>query len=77
MSEHGEVILFVTRASFAQHLANLEAEGENSDSEDDETDAGPAVVPVQEGAQMDRDAAVEANDDEEATEPTVRHFLVS
>ncbi|KAF7343679.1 p-loop containing nucleoside triphosphate hydrolase protein [Mycena sanguinolenta] len=61
INERGEVILFITRAAYAQHLANVEAEGEN----DSDEDGGPALeVPeVVEGEQMDRDAAVEEPDD--------------
>ncbi|KAF7373969.1 p-loop containing nucleoside triphosphate hydrolase protein [Mycena sanguinolenta] len=64
MSENGEVILFITRAAYAQHLANLEAEGEDGDDDSDPA-LGPDVPEVVEGEQMDRDAAVEEPDDGE------------
>jgi superfamily II DNA/RNA helicase len=66
MSDRGEVILFVTRASYAQHLANLEAEGEGSDAESDagEPDDAPEVQAA-EGEQMDREAAVEVADEDD------------
>jgi hypothetical protein len=69
MSDRGEVILFVTRASYAQHLANLEAEGEGSNAESDpgEPDDTPEVQ-VAEGEQMDREAAVEVPDEDDGGE---------
>ncbi|KAJ7361093.1 P-loop containing nucleoside triphosphate hydrolase protein [Mycena albidolilacea] len=69
MSDRGEGILFVTRASYAQHLANLEAEGEGSDAESNtgEPDDAPEVQAA-EGEQMDREAAVKVADEDEGGE---------
>ncbi|KAJ6483350.1 P-loop containing nucleoside triphosphate hydrolase protein [Mycena sanguinolenta] len=60
IAEMGEVILFFTRAAYAQHLANVEAEGEDSDEDGDPALDAPEVA---EGEQMDHDAAVEEPDD--------------
>ncbi|KAK6968994.1 p-loop containing nucleoside triphosphate hydrolase protein [Favolaschia claudopus] len=63
MDEHGEMILFITKAAYAQHLAHLEAEGDDEDADED-GDAEDAAEAA-EGQQMDREAAVEGDDDEE------------
>ncbi|KAJ6450909.1 P-loop containing nucleoside triphosphate hydrolase protein [Mycena sanguinolenta] len=76
MSEDGEVIMFITRAAHAQHLVNLEAEGEDGD-EDGDSALGFDVSDAVEGEQMDRDAAVEEPDDAEQEAVPVNGSLLA
>jgi hypothetical protein len=72
MSDRGEVILFVTQTSYAQHLANLKAEGEGSNAESDPGEPNDTPeVQVAEGEQMDCEAAVEVPDEDDGSENTL------
>ncbi|KAJ7440267.1 P-loop containing nucleoside triphosphate hydrolase protein [Mycena latifolia] len=62
----GEAILYITSATYIRYEIDLEIlKGDAADDEEDEESAEEQPAPVADGEQMDREAVINANDEEE------------